>query len=208
MMYNSWQKCVNMLADDIYLVISPHMIDNCRTAIVIWRRGCQGEKGGDGRLWVCRCAIVKDVCVVCVSLLYLLDLCGDMFAWVGMCLIVYFWGLGGGSLSHMWGRDGDNSHSNYLPKPEPSQTQSPKWLGTSKLRMLIKAKVSLDPKICVSPYLILYNTAQSRRCCVLVESRIELEKMIACNNCGGQSKRWPLQTTSPQGPLSNGHKGS
>ena len=74
MVHNSWQKCVNMLADDIYLGISPHMIDNGRTgwgspAIVIWRRGCRWEKGGDGRLWVCRCVIIKDVCVVCVPLL-------------------------------------------------------------------------------------------------------------------------------------------
>ena len=144
MVHNSWQKCVNMLADDIYLVISPHMIDNCRTgwgspAIVIWRRGCQGEKGEDGRLWVCRCVIIKDVCVVCVSLWVPQDLCVDVFVWVGMCLIVYFWGCGGGSvlLGHMWGREGNNSHTNYLPEPKPSQTQSPKWLGTSKFRMLM-----------------------------------------------------------------------
>ena len=59
---------------------------------------------------MCRCVIVKDVCVVCVSLLcvplcvdvfvwvlgryvfdcILLGLCVDVFVWVGMCLIVYF----------------------------------------------------------------------------------------------------------------------
>ena len=31
----------------------------------------------------------------------LLGLCVDVFVWVGMCLIVHFWGFGGGSLSHM-----------------------------------------------------------------------------------------------------------
>ena len=69
---------------------------------------------------MCRCAIVRDVCVVCVSLCVplvfvwrcvcrgryvfdcvLLVLCVNVFVWVGVCLIVYFWGFGGGSLSHM-----------------------------------------------------------------------------------------------------------
>ena len=61
-------------------------------AIVIWRRGCRWEKGGDGRLWVCRCVIVKDVCVVCVSLLCvpLGFVCGCVCMGICMCLIVYF----------------------------------------------------------------------------------------------------------------------
>ena len=57
MVHNSWQKRVNMSADDIYLVISPHMIDNCRRegAVLLLSSDDVGVKARKGEMVDCEC---------------------------------------------------------------------------------------------------------------------------------------------------------
>ena len=60
-MHNSWQKSVYMLANDIYLVISPHMIDNCRRegAVLLLSSDDVGVKTRKGEMVDCECVGVR-----------------------------------------------------------------------------------------------------------------------------------------------------
>ena len=60
-MHNSWQKSVYMLATDIYLVISPHMIDNCRRegAVLLLSSDDVGVKTRKGEMVDCECVGVR-----------------------------------------------------------------------------------------------------------------------------------------------------
>ena len=55
MVHNSWQKRVNMSADDIYLWVSPHMIDNCRRegAVLLLSSDDVGVDGRKGEMVDC-----------------------------------------------------------------------------------------------------------------------------------------------------------
>ena len=61
-----------------------------------------GVKARKGKMVDCECVGVRllgmYVWYVSHCCVYHKDLCVDVFVWVGMCLIVYFWGCGGGSL--------------------------------------------------------------------------------------------------------------
>ena len=85
-----------MSVHDIYLVISPHMIDNCRRegAVLLLSSDDVGVDGRKGEMVDCECAGVSllrmyvwYVSHCCVYLCVWMCLYGY---WVGMCLIVYF----------------------------------------------------------------------------------------------------------------------
>ena len=61
MVHNSWQKRENMLADDIYLVISPHMIDNSRREgeVLLLSSDDVGVKARKGKMVDCECVGVR-----------------------------------------------------------------------------------------------------------------------------------------------------
>ena len=74
-------------------------------AVLLLSSDAVDVKARKGKMVDCECVGVRllgmYVWYVSHKCVFLWDLCVDVFVWVGMCLIVYFWGLGGGSLSHM-----------------------------------------------------------------------------------------------------------